>query len=198
MYANKGAAWFESLSSGAESWVLGLPVQAATILPQVISLQSLANTVADPAPTPISPPNNVSPTASSTNLTAVATVTSTSTASANHGMTQGQQIGAIIGSAAVAALVLTLGVMIYDARKRRGIAKSYRAYSANNNTTCPPVISLANLRSRRQSKASDVTAVAAPGSNELGTDNAARVGSASYGVDHKQEIHELHSPEIGY
>lgn len=193
LYSSEGDAWFTALPSGAESWVLGLPAHAATILPQVISLQSLANAAftssSSSSSTRSTPTTNDSPPA------ATATVTSTSSAPAKRGLTQGQQIGAIIGSAAVAALAVTLGVMIYDARRRRSITKTMRAHVAEKNTSRPPLISLVTMR-RQQSQASAATAT--PGSTKLETGNAAHNGLGLRGVKDSQEIYELHSPEIAY
>ena len=169
-----------ALPSGAESWLVGLPAQAATILPQVISLQSLANNaVYASSPTRTPPPNDFFPTTTST-------VTSTSSVQARRGITEGQQIGATVGSAAFLALAVTFGVMIYDHRKKRMITKAMRA----NHAAGMANRDLIQLRMPCPQQHQEAAAA------ELGIGGAALNGSASYGV--QQEVYELHSPEIGH
>jgi hypothetical protein len=184
LYTDKGITWFTALPSAAESWVVGLPVQAATILPQIISLQSLANAVYTSSSAPTTP-NDFFPTTTST-------VTSTSGTQGNRRITEGQQIGTVIGSAAFLALAITLGVLIYDARKKRIIGNAMRPNVAAKKASHPPMLSLVHMRRCRQGQA------AASGTAELGTDGTVQNHSASHGVQQQQEAYELHSPEIGH
>ena len=94
------------------------------------------------------------------------------------------------------ALALTLAVMIFDAKKKRSVAKSTRDHNAIGNGH-HFLISLANLNGRRKDRASSAPIMT--GTTELGlVDRKDWDASAHNGVDKEQEIYELHSPQIRY
>ena len=200
LYADKGANWFTALPSDAESWVLGLPSQAVTILPQVISLQSLANNAvytSSPTPTPtlVPPTNDFFSTATPTLAT---TVAATAQSNANLGLSKGQVTGIVVGIAALFTVCCTIGFMLYDHRKRKSVARTMRAahmanLAVNPRTVGAPPTGESELSRRwRESRQSqqDRPSAAEPG----GTGSDAQMEEMQAAP---HEVYEMHTPEIG-
>jgi hypothetical protein len=199
LYVDKGAAWFTALPSGAESWVLGLPSQAVTIRPQVISLQSLANhAVYTPSPTPTlgTSTNDLFPTATSALAT---TVTATAQSISKRGLTEGQEIGVIVGVAAFLTVCGTLGFMLYDERKKKLTARMMRAAHLANLAVNPRKVGVGPrpLRQSEQSRRSQQSC-----QSQRSQQSAAELGGSGSDAQRDEiqfsphEAYEMHTPEI--
>ena len=200
LHADKGGAtWFTALPSCAESWVLSLPSQAVTILPQVISLQSLANdAVYTPSPTPtLGIPTNVF--FHNETSAVAATVTATARSITKRGLTEGQEIGVIVGVAAFLTVCGTLGFMLYDERKKKLTARMMRAAHLANLAVNPRKVGVGPrpLRQTEQSHRSQQ-------SRQLQQSQHSATEFGGSGSDAQRdeiqfsphEAYEMHTPEI--
>lgn len=191
LYTNNGITWFTALPSGAESWVLGLPQVAATVLPQIISLQSLAynaiytTSSVSSLPSTIAVPTTTVPVTTTANIASATTTISSS----SHEITKGQEIAAVVGSSVLFALVVAAGIILYDMRKKRTIARARRVANHPNRHRRTPLDFRMLYRKSRQD--SSVTT-----SPDLGIDGMAQGVFANRGT--QDEVYELHTPEIGH